>query len=126
MKQEIIEKTYELVDEIKSQDSYKKILKLKKEIDTNLEIIELVNNFQRLNKKYEEVSKYSKYHPDLKRVQQDFSKAKIALYTNDVVKEYKELEKKLQKNLNHISTEISVAVSAKIKHPNELGLINKH
>ena len=120
MKQEIIEKTYELVDEIKSQDSYKKILELKKEIDSNHGIQELVN------KKYGEVSKYDKYHPDLKKVKQDFSNAKIALYTNDVVKEYKELEKELQQELDHLSTEIAVAVSSKIKHPNELGLINKN
>lgn len=126
MKQEIIEKTYELVDELKAQDSYKRILELKKEIDQNPEIKKLVEAFQKLNIKFEEVSKYGKYHPDLKTVQQDFSKAKTALYTNEIVKEYKTLEKDLQRTLDHCSSEIATAVSAKIKHPNELGLINKH
>jgi len=126
MKQEIIEKTYELVDEIKAQDSYKRILVLKNEIDNNPQINELVKTFQKLNEKYEEVTKYGKYHPDLKKVKQDFSTAKVNLYTHDVVKEYKALEKELQRELNLISTEIAVAVSSKIKHPNELGLVNKH
>ena len=88
--------------------------------------MELVRIFQKLNVKYEEANKYGKYHPDLKRIQQEFSQAKIALYTHDVVKEYKTLEKELQRELNLLSTEIAEAVSSKIKHPNELGLVNKH
>lgn len=126
MKQEIIEKTYELVEEIKSQDSYKRILVLKKEIQKSPDIKQLIETFQTLNLKFEEVSKYGKYHPDLKVVQRDFSHAKTKLYTNSVVKEYKKLEKELQKDLNLISTEIAVAISSKIKHPNELGLVNKY
>ena len=126
MKQEIIEKTYELVDEIKKQTSYQKLIELKNIIEKNKEIIELINTFEKLNIKYTEVVKYGKYHPDLKRTQQEFSEAKIALYTNPLVKEYKALEKELQKELDLISSEIATSVSKKIKHPNELGLINKH
>ena len=125
MKQEIIEKTYQLVDEIKALDSYKRLLQLKQFIDNNDEVKELIYQFQKEHQKYEETSKYGKYHPDLKKVQLSFQKAKEELYTNELVMEYKQLEKELQNVLHHISKEIAETVSAKIKHPNEFGLINK-
>ncbi|AIO19663.1 hypothetical protein KQ51_01789 [Candidatus Izimaplasma bacterium HR1] len=126
MKQEIIEKTYELVDEIKQKRKYKRLLELNKEIKKSLQIQELINNFQNLNLKFEEVSKYGKYHPDLKQVQIKFSEAKTNLYTNEIVKEYKELENILQQELDEISSELALNISKKIRHPNEIGLINKH
>ncbi len=126
MKQEIIEKTYELVEEIKQKKDYKRLLELHQIIETDSTIQELINTFIKYNDKYEEVTKYGKYHPDLKKVQQEFSSAKEKLYTNVIVKEYKNLENKLQKELNIISKEIAISISQKIKHPNELGLVNKH
>lgn len=126
MKQDIIEKTYDLVDEIKAKKSYVRLLELSKIIKSDLNIHELIENFQRLNRKFEEVSKYGKYHPDLKQVQKDFSKSKEALYTNVIIKEYKDLENSLQHDLNTISMELALSISKKIRHPNELGLINKH
>jgi cell fate (sporulation/competence/biofilm development) regulator YlbF (YheA/YmcA/DUF963 family) len=42
------------------------------------------------------------------------------------VKEYKELEKTLQTSLDKVSREIATSISPRIKHPNELGLVNKH
>ena len=38
----------------------------------------------------------------------------------------KKLEKELQKILDDTSREIAQGVSPNIKHPNEMGLINKH
>ena len=125
MKQVIIEKTYELVDEIKGSNTYKRLLELKKIMDNDNLVQDLVITFQKLNIKYEEVVKYGKYHPDLKTVQSSFSKAKEKLYTNELVKEYKQLEAELQNDLNQISRELAVNISRKIKHPNELGLVNK-
>ena len=76
--------------------------------------------------KYEEVTQYGKYHPDLKRVQLELVEKKEEVFTNDVIKEYKQLEKDLQNRLDTISKEIANSVSSKIKHPNEIGLIGKH
>ena len=73
MKQDIIEKTYDLVDEIKAKKSYVRLLELSKIIKSDLNIHELIENFQRLNRKFEEVSKYGKYHPDLKQVQKEIN-----------------------------------------------------
>lgn len=126
MKQEVIEKTYELIEEIKSTPKYKRLMKLKEIIESDQSIRDLIQSFQKWNAKFEEVSKYGKYHPDLKQVQLSFKEAKEKLYTNIVVREYKSLENDLQKELDHISASIAQAISKKIKHPNEIGLINKH
>ena len=126
MKQEIIEKTYDLVEELKQKKEYIRLLELHKKIQSDSTIQTLINTFVKYNKKYEEVTKYGKYHPDLKKVQLEFAKAKEDLYTNETVKEYKTLENQIQKDLNIISKELATSISPKIKHPNELGLVNKH
>ena len=56
----------------------------------------------------------------------ELAKQKEEVYTNPIIKEYKQLEKDLQNRLDQISKEIANCVSSKIKHPNEIGLINKH
>lgn len=126
MNNEIIDKTYDLIDEIKSEVTYKRLLELKKFIDTDEFLNELIKAFNKVKLTYEEVAKYGKYHPDLKKVQLELSSIKEELYSNVVIKEYKMLEKKLQSKLDEISSEIATSVSSKIKHPNEIGLINKH
>ena len=126
MNNEIIDKTYDLIDEIKSEVTYKRLLELKKFIDTDEFLNELIKAFNKVKLTYEEVAKYGKYHPDLKKVQLELSSIKEELYSNVFIKEYKMLEKKLQSKLDEISSEIATSVSSKIKHPNEIGLINKH
>lgn len=126
MDYKILEKTYDLVSEIKGTKEYKRLLELDKLIKTDSTLVTLIESFNNVKSKYEEVSKYGKYHPDLKRVQLELAKKKEEVYTHHIIKEYKQLEKDLQKRLDHISKEIADSVSSKIKHPNEIGLINKH
>lgn len=117
---------YDLVDDIKSKQEYKRYIELHQKMEEDQEIKELIKVFNKIKVKYEEVSKYGKYHPDLKQVQQELSVTKAKVYEHPVIKEYKELEKDIQKELNHISAQIAQSVSLKIKHPNDIGLIKKH
>ena len=126
MKEKVINAVYELVDEIKDSKAYIRLLELKKIMDTDSVIIKLITDFNEDKIKYNEVSKYGKYHPDLKAVRIALSKSKEALFANEVISEYKELEKEIQKTLDSISRKIARSVSPKVKHPNEIGLINKH
>ena len=125
MKENVLKAVYELVDEIKEKNEYKKLLKLKKIIDTDKQIIKLVEVFNKTKVKYNEVSKYGEHHPDLKEVRKELSISKEKLFTNEIIKEYKQLEKEIQNLLDDISRKIAKSVSPKIKHPNEIGLINK-
>jgi cell fate (sporulation/competence/biofilm development) regulator YlbF (YheA/YmcA/DUF963 family) len=126
MKQSWLEATYKLVDEIKENHKYKRLLELREKMEQDDGLKELIHTFKIQNEKYQEVKQYSNFHPDLNRVQLEFSKAKEALYSNEIIREYKNLEKELQALLDGISKEISSSVSKKIKHPNEIGLIQKH
>ena len=125
MKENVLKAVYELVDEIKEKNEYKKLLKLKKIIDTDKQIIKLVEVFNKTKIKYNEVSKYGEHHPDLKEARKELSISKEKLFTNKIIREYKQLEKEIQNLLDDISRKIAKSVSPKIKHPNEIGLINK-
>ncbi len=126
MKEKVLNAVYDLVDEIKDKKEYTRLLELKEIMDKDSTIINLITNFNEVKVKYEEVSKYGKYHPDLKEVRNLLVNSKEALFTNKVVSEYKRLEKEIQKILDEVSRKIALSVSPKIKHPNEIGLINKH
>jgi cell fate (sporulation/competence/biofilm development) regulator YlbF (YheA/YmcA/DUF963 family) len=126
MNSKVLEKTYELVDEIKQTNQYIRLLELDQKIKSDPDLVILIQSFNEIKLKYEEVSQYGKYHPDLKRVKLELSKKKEEVFTNDIIKEYKQLEKDLQNRLDTISKEIANSVSSKIKHPNEIGLIGKH
>lgn len=122
----LILKTYEVVDEIKQSKTYQRLIELNQIINSNQEIILLLQSFDSIKEKYQETSKYGKYHPDLKKVQLELASKKEEVYSHPIIIEFKQLEKDLQKTLDHISSEIAQAVSPKIKHPNEIGLIQKH
>jgi len=126
MNQLWLDTTYQLVDEIKNENAYKRLLDLKQIIATDTGLQHLISEFQTANKKYEETRKYGKHHPDLKRVQASFAKHKKILYTHPVVSEYKQLEKLVQSNLDIISKTIATSISSKMKHPNDIGIIPKH
>jgi len=125
MNQEQINKVYELIDDIKQSDVYKQLVDLNRIIKESTEIQEKQQAFLKLRNKYEAVKKYGKYHPDLERVQNEFSKAKETLYNIDEVKRYKKNEKELQKVLDQISIQLGQSVSSLIPVPNEIGLISK-
>lgn len=126
MKEKVINAVYDLVDEIKDKKEYIRMLELKNLMDSDTIVVNLIKEFNDAKIKYNEVSKYGKYHPDLKEVQLELAKSKEALFTNEIISEYKQLEKEIQKILDEVSRKIASSVSPKIKHPNEIGLINKH
>lgn len=110
---ELCEKSINFANEIMKTDEFKRLLEIKKEISEK--IPEVLKEFNKAKEKYEEVSKYSLYHPDLERVRTRLVKAKEALYTNPLVIKYKELEKEIQKKLNLVAHEIAEVISANIK-----------
>ena len=88
MNSKILEKTYELIDEIKQTNQYNRLLELDQKIKTDPDLVTLIESFNKIKLKYEEVTQYGKYHPDLKRVQLELVEKKEEVFTNDVIKEY--------------------------------------
>lgn len=126
MKDTVLNLVYDLVDEIKSKKEYNKLIELKKVMDSDPYIISILDKFEKSKTKFEEVSKYGKYHPDLKKVQIELAEIKTEVFTNEIIQNYKKMEKELQKILDDVSRQIAQGVSPNIKHPNDMGLINKH
>ena len=110
---ELCDKSVAYANEITSSSEFKELLEIKEQI--NKEIPKLVEDFKIAKEKYEEVSKYSSYHPDLKKVRSELVSAKEALYTNPLVIRYKELEKEIQNKLNEVAHEIAKTISANSK-----------
>lgn len=126
MKQSWLDATYDVIDEIKSQENYKEWVALRKTIAEDPTIQVLVKAYQKTANKYEEAKQYGSHHPDLKAYQLAFSQAKQQLYTHPIVMRYKELEKTIQRQLDDISRAIATSISPKIKHPNDIGILPKH
>ena len=110
---ELCEKSVGFAEEIMNSFEFKEMLKIKEEI--SLKIPNLLEEFKKAKEKYEEVSVYSTYHPDYKKVKLELIRTKEALYTNELVIKYKALEKKIQEKLNLASQEIVKAISNNIK-----------
>ena len=110
---ELCDKSVAFANEITASDEFKELMRVKEQI--NDEIPQLVNDFKVAKDKYDEVMKYSSYHPDLKKVRGELVRAKEALYTNPLVIRYKELEKEIQNKLNEVAQEIAKTISANVK-----------
>jgi cell fate (sporulation/competence/biofilm development) regulator YlbF (YheA/YmcA/DUF963 family) len=106
---ELCDKSVAVANEIIAGEEFQELLLLKDKIANS--IPDLLENFKKAKEKYEEASKYSTYHPDLKKYRIELSKAKEELYTNELVIRYKELEKIIQEKLKMVANEIAKAIS---------------
>ena len=110
---ELCEKSEKFANEIMETIEFKELLELKDRISK--EIPELLEEFNQAKNKYDEVSEYATYHPDYRSSKLRLVNAKEALYTNELVKRYKELERSIQEKLDFASKEILKAISNNIK-----------
>ena len=110
---ELCEKSSLFAKEIMASDEFLELLKIKEEI--SIKIPNLLEDFKKAKEKYEEVSVYSTYHPDYKKVKLELVQAKEALYTNELVIAYKKCEKLIQEKMNEASLEILKSISNNIK-----------
>ena len=108
-------KLYDLAEEyansIIESDDFKRFLELKEEIKKTLggKIIA----FKTKEAKYVEAKSYGNYHPDLKKYQEEFQKAKANLYNEPLMIEYKELELKIQGIINNDLNDLKSTISNK-------------
>lgn len=116
----ILFKAYEVADEIKSSDSFKKLKSLKELIDQKYK--DEIIAFKNASLKYNEIMETGgTYHPDFKETVKVFSLNKRVLFEKKEAKAYLELESLIQKELDDISRSLGELVSTHIKTPNEFG-----
>ena len=92
------------VNEITDNDDFKKLIELKKIIDSKYknDIIAL----KTAESKYLEASNYGKYYPNLEELRRDFSNKKKELYSKEEVREYFDLERKINELINNDINEL--------------------
>lgn len=118
---EILMLAYDYVEDIKKTNEYKKLVWLNENLD-NLYHDE-IKIFKAKQKEYNDVLEIGIYHPDFKRVTAEFSKIKQTLYEKENVKEYLELDRKIELEVNTILESISKSISNNIPVTNKFGFI---
>lgn len=121
---DIMLQAYQVLDEIRSEQTYQEIKRLDKVM---LELYRHeIQVFQRAKIKYDQImAEGGSYHPDFKEVVKAFAEAKSNLYSKEEVKRYFELEKSLQDEINDFLAKISETVSPYVKSPDKMGIIKK-
>lgn len=116
----LILKAYEVADEIKSSESFLKLLELKKLIDEKYATE--IKSFKEASATYNDVmSSGGSYHPDFKETVKHFALMKKTLFEKEEVKSYTKIEREIQNELDEIARTLAAKVSSHINTPNEFG-----
>ena len=101
----MIEKTADLlIQELQNNDITKRLKELWSIIEVKYQ--NEIKSFKAKEQKFTEIKQYGVYHPDYEKAKKELHDARIKLDSLDEVKEYKRLEKELQKLLDMISDKI--------------------
>lgn len=106
----ILNKTYNLVDEIKKSPTYLKMVELDELIKEKYknELLDYQNTFVKFDDVF---SSGGTYHPNFIEISRAYKKAKEIFFNKEEVKLYFLCEKELNDLLNELSNEISNSVS---------------
>lgn len=106
----IINKAYDLADELKKTPVYLEMKRLNELIKTKYK--KELNDYQKVFSRFDEIlNTGGVYHPDFKEVNSLYSEVKTILYSKEEVKEYFKNEQKMNEILKEIADEISLSVS---------------
>lgn len=106
---EIILKTYDLVDEIKSSSVFTSLINLNKEIESKYQ--ELLTEYHKKFKVFEEAYQIGPYYPNYQNVLKEYQAVKTELYLKEEVKRYFKLEEQLNECLEDLMAEIANYIS---------------
>lgn len=106
---EIILKTYDLVDEIRSDSLFTSLSRLNKEIESKYE--DLLSDYHKKFKFFEEAFKIGPYYPNYNNILREYREVKTELFLKEEVKSYFKLEEELNKYLGDLMGEIANYIS---------------
>jgi cell fate (sporulation/competence/biofilm development) regulator YlbF (YheA/YmcA/DUF963 family) len=111
------------INEIESSDDFKRLVELKNIINNDYKK-ELIS-FKTLESNYLEASKNKDYYSNFNQIKTDFINAKAKLYSHEEVKEYFDLERKINDYINKDIDEIKSSISNKFKSSNMFEICNQ-
>ena len=97
-----------LAKELMDEELFRELMDCKKSIDQNCQ--EEIRIFKQTEAKYLEAKEYGIYHPDFKKYKDAFLIAKDNLFSQPLVKKYKELERLFQAKLVEVSDTIKRSI----------------
>ena len=110
----LIEKAYDLVDEIKTTQTYRLLKQADEAIQESKEVSTLIETFKKAEEHFNEVKKYATHHPEYETSKKAFQKASYELFRNPLVKQYKKHERALNTMLDEIATELGETISPRL------------
>ncbi|SMO61889.1 YlbF family regulator [Melghirimyces algeriensis] len=114
---ELLLETYKLADQIKESKEVKRYLDLKREIHDDQEAQRLIKEFQRKKEMFEECQRFGHFHPEYHKAKQEAEDWLTKMKGNPKIREYMELEERLDFILGEVSRTIARTVSSSIKVP---------
>jgi len=115
---ELIDLTYEVIDEIKQSDLYQAFIIASREYN-RFELLPLKENYRLSKLKFEETSVYGKYHPDYTKSRLAYTEAKTILFQTQAYQAYQDALMKLNFKLRDISYAITNIIQACLISSNE-------
>jgi cell fate (sporulation/competence/biofilm development) regulator YlbF (YheA/YmcA/DUF963 family) len=112
----LLEKTYELIDAIKNDETYKTYLQLQKALQEDSSFKDCLKQFQQHKEQFEEASKYGTYYPDYEKIKNNYQTIKVNLMNHPLFKHYKQVEKKLEVMVYTIEKGLMDVVGIQDKH----------
>ena len=106
--QELID---EYINEIKNSDDFKKLIELKKLIDSKYQSLIMSFNVKRDN--YFEAEKNKNYYKDFDLIKKEYIDIKTQLFSKEEVKEYINLENKINNRLDEDFNKVKESISSK-------------
>ncbi|OUM96449.1 MAG: regulator [Thermobacillus sp. ZCTH02-B1] len=110
-------KAYELGDMINQSADAADYLYWKAQLERDEEAQELIRRFRRAKERFEECSRFGRFHPDYDEAKREAAELKRRLDECLTVRRFKEAEKAVDDMLHEIAVLIARAVSDDIKVP---------
>lgn len=113
---EIFEKTYALVDAIKTSNPYIFYIEYENIVLNDNELKKLLSEFKKNKKIFEQAYQYKSYYPHFEHIQNQYQQSKINLMNHTLFKSYKIYEKEFDLLIDEIEFKLKKVVNIKEKH----------
>ncbi|TCS95016.1 YlbF family regulator [Hazenella coriacea] len=114
---EILLEAYQLADHIKESNEVNHYLACKKRLEEDLEAQKIIQGFQKMKERLEEVQRFGIFHPEYHQVKEEAQVYQERMLAHSIIGDYLEAEKNLDHLLYEVSSMIAHSVSDSIKVP---------
>lgn len=115
MREEIVFKTQDLIEEILDSVWFKAYVEAHKVLHQATDLAPRLEAFQKAQARYLTSRQYGSHHPDLKEAKLAYAQLKAAIFSEERVKTYLTAHREVEAQLATLSNTLAQAISAHIK-----------